>query len=258
MTVEMLEKRDYLHFTDRGRNYLDKPPLLFWVSGLSMSVFGNNNIAYRLPAFIATLLALYSTYRLGALYYDKRTGLLAACILATTQAVFLMNHDVRTDTNLMCWFIFSLWQLAAFLEGKRPLNFVLGFIGVCLAMLSKGPIGLVAPALAIGGHLALKADWKNLFHPRWILGAAIVAIGLLPMAYGLYTQFDLHPESITNGQTGVSGLRFFFWTQSFGRITGESIWSNDAGAFFLTHTTLWAFAPWSLLLIPALFQEINL
>src|SRR6478609_11036783 len=100
ITRKMLERGDYLTFTDQGREYLDKPPLLFWLSGISFSIFGINNIAFRIPAFLATLLALYSTFKLAELYYGKTTGYLAALILATVQATFMINHDVRTDTNL--------------------------------------------------------------------------------------------------------------------------------------------------------------
>lgn len=255
ITREMLERGDFLTFTDQGREYLDKPPLLFWLSGISFKLFGINNIAFRIPAFLATLLALYSTFKLAKLYYDKKTGYLAALILATVQATFLINHDVRTDTNLICWFVFSMWHLAAYMENKKATHFILAFIGIGLSMLAKGPIGLVAPGLGIFMHLALRKEWKTLFNPVWVVGLLIVAIVLLPMSYGLYTQFDQHPEKVVNGLTEVSGLRFFYWTQSFGRITGENVWKNNTGPFFLSHNTLWAFFPWSLFLVLGLVRE---
>lgn len=257
MSLEMLKNGNYLTFTDHGRDYLDKPPLIFWVSGLSMSVFGANNIAYRIPAFLATVLALYSTYRFALLFYSKQIALLAVLILATLQATFLINHDVRTDTNLLASYIFSLWQIATFLQDRHWKHLVLGFVGVGFAMLAKGPIGLIAPALGIFPHLILKKEWKKVFHPAWIAGVAITGLVLLPMSYGLYQQFDAHPEKLVNGETGVSGLRFFYWTQSFGRITGESIWDNGVGPFFLSHSTLWAFAPWSLFLVLGLFNRFR-
>lgn len=194
ITREMLERGEYLTFTDQGREYLDKPPLIFWLSGISFKLFGINNIAFRIPAFLATLLTLYSTFRLASIFYDTKTGYLASLILATIQATFLINHDVRTDTNLICWFIFTLWQMAAFLETKRKIHFLLAFIGVALAMMAKGPIGLVAPGLGIFMHLMFKKDWKLLFNPMCIVGLVIVALLLLPMSYGLFMQFDSHPE----------------------------------------------------------------
>ncbi len=255
ITREMLERGEYLTFTDQGREYLDKPPLIFWLSGISFKLFGINNIAFRIPAFLATLLTLYSTFRLASIFYDTKTGYLASLILATIQATFLINHDVRTDTNLICWFIFTLWQMAAFLETKGKIHFLLAFIGVALAMMAKGPIGLVAPGLGIFMHLMFKKDWKLLFNPMWIVGLVIVALLLLPMSYGLFMQFDSHPEKVVNGLTGVSGLRFYYWTQSFGRITGENVWRNNTGPFFLSHSTLWAFFPWTIFLVLGLVHE---
>jgi len=255
ITREMLERGDYLTFTDQGREYLDKPPLLFWLSGISFKLFGTNHFAFRVPAFLATLLAVFSTFKLAEIYYGRNTGYLAALILATLQATFLINHDVRTDTNLMCWFVFSMWQLAAYLETKKAVHFIWAFIGVGFAMLAKGPIGMVAPALGVFMHLIIRKEWKLLFNPVWLLGLLIVGVVLLPMSYGLYTQFDQHPEKVVNGMTGVSGLRFYYWVQSFGRITGENVWKNNAGPFFLSHTTIWAFFPWSIFLVLGLLRE---
>ncbi len=257
MSLEMLKRNDFLTFTDHGKDYLDKPPLIFWLSGLSMRIFGANNFAYRLPAFAATILAFISTYRFSILFYTKQTGFLAVLILATAQATFLINHDVRTDTNLMAFYIFTLWQLAAYLKTESWKNLILGFAGIGFAMLSKGPIGLIAPVLAIFPHLIIKRQWKAVFNPAWILGLLVTAIVLIPMSYGLYQQFDLQPDKLVNGQKGISGLRFFFWTQSFGRITGESNWDNNAGPFFLTHSTMWAFAPWSLFLILGIVDQFR-
>ncbi len=107
---EMLANKSFLQVYDLGRDYLDKPPMLFWLSALSMKIFGINHFAYRLPSFIFALLAIYSTYRLALLYYKKEVALLAALILASCQAMFLILHDVRTDTMLMGWVICGIWQ----------------------------------------------------------------------------------------------------------------------------------------------------
>jgi len=111
---EMLSAHHYLEVFDRGANYLDKPPLLFWLSVLSFKIFGVSTIAYKLPSFLFTLLGVYSTFRLAKYLYDEETGLLAALIVYTCQAFFLFNNDVRTDTLLTAFVIFSSWQLVLF------------------------------------------------------------------------------------------------------------------------------------------------
>ncbi|MCU0435312.1 MAG: glycosyltransferase family 39 protein [Bacteroidia bacterium] len=255
---DLLESDNWLQIKDRGHDYLDKPPLLFWVSALSFKIFGVSNWAYKLPSFLFALLAVFSTIRLGGLLYDRKTGLLAGLMLASCLGVFIITNDIRTDTILLGSVSFAVWQLLMFLKTKRWLNLVAGFVGVAAAMLTKGPLGLIIPALALSSEFAYKRQWINFVRWQWLVGLAIVALLLTPMCIGLYQQFDLHPEKVVNGSTGVSGLKFYFWTQSFGRITGESDWGtkfdNGAGPFFFTHTFLWAFFPWALLVLGALVK----
>lgn len=251
MAMEMIQNNSYVEITDQGRNYLDKPPLLFWLSAFSYQIFGMSNAAFKLPSMLFALLGIFATYRLAKLYYGEKVGYWAALIVGSTQAFFLMVNDVRTDLMLTGAVIFAVWQIAEYIENKKWLNFILGFVGIGLAMLAKGPIGLVLPAIAIGIHLILLRDWKTIFKWQWLLGLVVVGIVLLPMMIGLYTQYDSNPTVEVNDKIGESGLKFYFWTQSFGRITGENVWDNNAGPLFLTESTLWAFLPWTLLLFAA-------
>lgn len=257
MSREMMESGNYLQVYDQGIDYLDKPPFLFWISAVSMKIFGVNNFAYRIPSFLFALLALFATFKLTRLFYNKKTALLAALILASCQGFFLMNHDVRTDTILMGWVIFSVWQLAAWYQSGKLFHFLLGCIGIAGGMMTKGPIALMVPVFAFGAHFILQKNWKVFFRWQYLLGICVIAFFLLPMCLGLYRQFDLQPEKLVNGKTGVSGLRFFFWTQSFGRITGESSWNNNSNIFFLLQNMLWSFLPWIIFFLIALYLNIK-
>ena len=257
MSREMLASRHFLQVYDFGKDYLDKPPFLFWVSALSMKIFGVNNFAYRFPSFLFSLFAIFSTFKFAGLYYKKEVAVLSAIVLASCQALFLINHDVRTDTILMSWVIFSIWQLAEWYKNDKLLHFILAFIGIAGGLLTKGPIALFVPIFAFGSQFVLQRNFKIFFRWQYILGILIIGLLLLPMCIGLYQQFDLHPEKMVINKTGVSGLRFYFWTQSFGRITGESEWNNGANIFFLLQNMLWSFLPWILFFLIAFFEEVK-
>ena len=246
---EMMTSDNWLHIYDRGADYLDKPPFLFWVSALSMKVFGVNNFGYRFPSILFALWAIYATYRLARLLYDENTGRVAALILACCQGMFLMTNDVRTDTILMGLTITAVWMIKEW-EMKRRMHYmVLGSASIAFGMMTKGPIALLVPVFCFASDWFLKRDWKKFFQLAYLLALFVMLILLVPMSIGLYHQFDLHPEKLVNGQTGVSGLRFFFWTQSFGRITGENVWDNNAPFSFLFENMLWSFLPWILLFV---------
>ena len=260
IAMEMCQTDVWLQVLHRGADYLDKPPLLFWASAFSYKIFGLGNVAYKLPSFLAAMLGVYSIYRFALLFYTRKTARHAALMLFSAQALVLICNDVRTDTLLLSFGTCAVWQLAAFLEKKDRIawkNLFWGFVCIGFAMLAKGPIGLVMPAFAIGTQLLLTRNWRKFFRGEWILGLGLVALVLAPMSWGLYQQFDLHLDKTVNGKTGVSGLYFFFWEQSFGRVTGENVWKNDTTPFYFVHTYIWAFLPWSLLLLGALWQRFS-
>lgn len=256
ISLEMSGSGSYLHVMQRGQDYLDKPPLLFWLSSLSISVLGNSNIGYKLPAVLMLIVALWATFSFARLWYDRRTGIIAALILGTTQGYHLMTNDVRTDGLLTAFVILAVWLLSLYLKHGKWGHLLLGGLCTGAAMLAKGPIGIVIPAMAILGHLVLNKEWKKLFNPAWLILLVPVVIVLAPMCYGLYTQFDLHPEKEVYGMKGPSGLLFYFWTQSFGRITGASHWHNHAPVYYFLQTMLWDFQPWIILFFPALVRKM--
>lgn len=254
---EMKETGSYLQIFDRGRDYLDKPPFLFWASAASMSVFGVNNLGFKLPSILFALWALYATYRLARRLYGENIGRLAALVLGVCQGMFLMTNDIRTDTILMSWVITAVWLLREW-EVQRKLKYlILGFGAVAFGMMTKGPIALMVPIFCFATDWALKRNWKMFFRWEYLIGLVVMGILLLPMSIGLYQQFDMHPEKIVNDVPGAtSGIEFFYWSQSFGRITGESKWNNGAGIDFLMLNMLWSFLPWILLFLTALVGNV--
>ena len=253
---EMLKSGDYLHIFDRGHDYLDKPPFLFWISALGMKIFGVNAVGYKVPSILIGLLGLYATYRLARLLYNETIGRMSALVLATSQGMFLWTNDVRCDMVLMSWTITGIWLVQEWLINRKLHHLLLGFAAISLGMMTKGPIALMVPVFCFGSDWVLNRQWRNFFHWQYLPALVVMALLLLPMSIGLYQQFDMHPEKLVDGKHGVSGLRFFYWSQSFGRITGESPWKNGADISFLLVNMLWSFLPWIFLFLPALYLNI--
>jgi len=252
---EMLLNRNFLQIFDQGKDYLDKPPMLFWLSSLSMYIFGINDFAFRLPSILMAIIAIYSTYKFTLIYYTKEIALLASLVLASSQAMFLITHDVRTDTMLMGWVILGIWQFSHWLKYRNWGSFIFAFVAIAFGMMTKGPIALMVPIFSFVPHILVHKNFKLLFRWEYLIGLLVIIVLLIPMDLGLYQQFDLHPEKELYGSKGTSGLRFFYWTQSFGRITGESVWHENDHFTFLFENLLWGLLPWTLYFIAGLFLD---
>ena len=257
MSAEMAKTNSFLQVKEFGADYLDKPPLLFWLSSASIKLFGVSNFAYKLPSFLAILLSVFSVFRFCKLYYPVQVAKNAALILASCQAYFLITNDVRTDAILTGMVITATWLVSAYFVHRNIKYLLFGAVFIGLGMLTKGPIALIAVLFPVGLNLMLQGKWSDVFNWRWVLVVCIIGFVLLPMCYGLYYQFDAHPEKITYGKLGQSGLYFYFWLQSFGRITGESSWDNGLPWHYFLGSSLWDFFPWTISLYFALFYQFK-
>ncbi len=256
ISLEMSRSHDWLQVYDQGRDYLDKPPFLFWVSAASIKVFGANNLGFKFPSILFGIWAIYATYRLAKKLYNENTARVSALVLATCQGMFLMENDIRTDTILMSWVVTAIWLLKEWDDSGKIKYLLGGSAAIGFGMMTKGPIALFVPAFSFVSQWVLKREWKKFLRPALLLGIVVIGILLIPMSIGLYQQFDLHPEKTVNELKNVSGLRFFYWSQSFGRITGESPWKNEVDITFLLSNMLWSFLPWIFVFLPAVVINI--
>ena len=241
---EILVNHDWINLTIGGEAYDQKPPMLFWVAAGTFSIFGLSTAFYKLSVILISFLGIYSTYRLGKLFYGKETGFLAAFFWASSLGYLHFHNDIHTDTMLVSFVVFSVWQFMAFFREKKGYQFVLGAVGVGLSMLTKGPVGMLIPAFAVGTQLVAHKQWREIFNLRWIIAAIIVGIIIIPALLGLFQQF------------GLEGIKFYFWTNNMGRVTGSYQGTNTDYAFYL-HTSMYVLLPWTIFMIVAMYSEVK-
>jgi 4-amino-4-deoxy-L-arabinose transferase-like glycosyltransferase len=149
---EMLSRRDWVLPRFNGLPYLEKPPLHFWLTSLTFWLLGLSEQAVRLWSALPALGSVLLTWRMGRWLYGPRGGVFSALALATSVGYFLYVRKASTDFV----FVFSL-TLAIFgflrdaVRGAQgPGRYLLSYLGVALAALSKGLIGVVFPLLILG------------------------------------------------------------------------------------------------------------
>ncbi|MFW5831789.1 MAG: ArnT family glycosyltransferase [Prolixibacteraceae bacterium] len=244
VSKEIFQNGNLINLTVHDDPYDQKPPLLFWLGALGFAIGTISNFWFKFPVLLVVIFGFYSAYRLGKSLYNRRVGLITVFFLVCSFIYALYSMDIHTDTPLQAFVTFALWQLFEFIKTKKNIHWILGFFGIGLAMLSKGPIGAAIPAFAVAGHLLLKKDFKSLLDYRWYAGILLALVVSSPALIGLMNQF------------GWDGLVFFFWENNVGRITGTYV-KASGDVFFYVHSLAYLFLPWSLLFFIAAFREIK-
>lgn len=233
---EMVTGNNWIFLRDNGRNYLDKPILTFWTIALSFKLFGIGNVAFRIPALIATLLTAWSAGRIVQLRGGTREhGWLASILYLTLPGAFVLVFQPIIDVYLIAYL--TLTHHAYYLGLKRHrAYYLLMYLFAGLGFITKGPIAVAIPLLSIGGDILIRRDWRRLLSMHIFPGLAITAVFPLAWSYALYQEF------------GSYGPFFFLWLQSFGRFYSRIYDSGINPAFFLTNFA-WAAAT---VLVPVL------
>jgi len=196
---EMWMRGDYSVLSLNDHLYTDKPPLFFWaINGFGRILGGIDEWAARLPSAIATLLALLLIERLGTWLYDRRTGLLAAPVFATSLQILERGRWASIDMTLNLFVLSAivlLWLAREKAGGGRGLV-PWAWIFMGLATLAKGPVGLLLPLLAIVPWALVQRDFRfarRVFAPAGVALFLVVTLSWFGLyAWRLGPGFALH------------------------------------------------------------------
>ncbi|MGA9981362.1 MAG: glycosyltransferase family 39 protein [Candidatus Sulfotelmatobacter sp.] len=161
---EMLLRHDWVTLYTNGFRYLEKAPLMYWSLATSYRIFGISDWSTRLPLMLGVLALVLATYRLGRYVYGEAGGLYAGVALATSLGLFIFTRFLIPEVLVALWLTLGYYFFLRSLEDERPSRFICwGFAATCaLNVLTKGLIGLVFPAGAIGLYLLLTGNLRRL------------------------------------------------------------------------------------------------
>jgi 4-amino-4-deoxy-L-arabinose transferase len=234
---EMIESGNWVSPHLNGVRYFEKPIMGHWLNAGSFEIFGFNAYALRLPSAIAAGLTALLIFWLTVRFANRRSALLAAGIFLTTFEVFGVGTFAVLDTYLSFFLTAALvsYYFAYESSNARERQFSLIACGCACgcALLTKGFLGLVIPAIVIGPFLALERRWRALITNTWIPALAACAV-ILPWAVMVHLR---EPDF----------WRYFIVVEHLQRFAGEDAQHAEPWWYFIARMPIAGF-PWVLLL----------
>lgn len=164
-----------------GILFLNKPPLVYWLTAIVYRVAGPSEWG-RLVSVVAAGVALFATVRLGALLYGDAVGLLAGVMLATTIGFVLEARTLRPDMLIVAVVVVALlcWRRALVAGAPRTRWLIALYLVLGIGVLAKGLVPLVLAGLPIGIVTLADEGVHGLRRLRPGLGLAVMAAVVLP------------------------------------------------------------------------------
>lgn len=238
---EMAATGDFVTPRLNGLKYFEKPPMQYWATAAAFSLFGESEFSARLYTFLCGIGCILLIAYTGSRLFDHETGALAALVLLAAPYFMMLSEIVTLDMGLTFWMTlgvcsFLLAQATAYHHERRRWM-LLAWVGMAVAVLSKGLIGIVFPAAAIFLYCLIQLDFRLLLKLEWLRGLAVFfAIAA--------------PWFVVVSMRNPEFAHFFFIHEHVERFLTTSH-RREAAWWFFVPIVFAGFLPWMIALLPA-------
>ena len=182
----------------------------------------------RITSGVLGTLAVWLLYLAGARLLDRRTGLLAAAVLAVAFLPVYYGKLALNDSPTLAPVCLSLWGTAGIVRFGRGRDFAIAGLGLGLAAATKYTGGIVVLPLIAAGLSRVCAPSGRWRAGLWTALAGVIALAAF-IAANPYSVIDFHAfvhqlahqssESENNGKLGLtygSGVFYYLWSITWG------------------------------------------
>jgi 4-amino-4-deoxy-L-arabinose transferase-like glycosyltransferase len=232
---EMLRSGNWLVPTLDGLPYFHKPPLFYWITGASLSLFGMNEWAARMAPLVGAMMSAAALYAFARRWSGMSSARLALLALATQPLLYTAAQYANLDMLVAGCISVTVLALAhAALEaeqGRRARGVLaLAYTFAALGLLAKGLIGIVLPGMVIVAWLLVLRRPRAILSLLWLPGIALFFLLAAPWFIAMQLRF---PEF----------AHYFFVVQHFQRFAGSGF-NNAQPLWFFPVVIAISTLPW--------------
>ena len=232
---EMVESGDWLtprfNYTER----FQKPVLYYWMTASVYRLAGVGEAQARAASALSGLGLVLLTFACGRRWFDAPTALLAGAIVATSLGCLGVARMSLPDLPLAFFISLAIWAalVALFDRPRAPRRwYVLAAGAAGLAFLTKGPLGVVIPALVVAPPFLLERGWRRV-RP---VDLAVAVVVFLAVAAPWYVAMTM--------EHGTEYLRGFFLGDNLERFA-TTTFNPHRPILFYVPVVLAGMLPWS-------------
>jgi len=181
---EMLVTGDWVTPRLDGLKYFEKPPLQYWATAVSYSLFGESNATSRLWTALLGFLGILMTAFAARRLYDARTAWGTAWMLVGSAYYIVMGHFNTLDMGVSFFMSGSLFGFLLAMQAEdvrlRRVFMYLAWGSAALATLSKGLEAVVLPGAVFVLYVLITREWFRFKQLHFVGGLLIYIVVSVP------------------------------------------------------------------------------
>lgn len=250
MSRDLLDSTNWNVLLLNGEPFLEKPPLYFWLTALSIKLFGGfSELAARLPVALLAMFSVFATYFTGKKVVSNKFGLFTSITLLTSLFFLMLSHVAIIDMVLTVFITSSIYcgLLTHFVEEKNKKYWWFAFyIFAGFGFLAKGILAIALPMVVIFAYNLLRGKVLEIFRPLNIIpGIIAFLIIALPWHIAMYKE------------SGFEFIKQYFLYHHFARFVDSAHIGRQRPLLYFVPVFLAGFMPWTILFLAALGSAIK-
>ena len=177
---EMMLRHDPIVPTFNWELRTDKPVLIYWCMWASYKLFGVNEFAARFTSPLFGITTVILVFLAGNALLGWPVGFWAGLILSVTLFFNVSVRIATPDAALIFFINLAIFSFLLGYEKRRAIFFYLFYLAMGLAVLAKGPMGIVLPVGTICLFLLIKRDIAVLKEIKVWQGLILFTLIVLP------------------------------------------------------------------------------
>lgn len=238
---EMSISGNYLIPHHSRQPFLEHPPMYYAMAAIGFSLLGTGNEGNgRMASAFFSILTLLVVFTGVRRLYPGETAALSVAILSSSFLFFQVAHKMLVDSALGFSITLALFGFLLGYKGQWRHGFKLFWIGMAVAFLSKGLIGIAIPGVVVSVFILWQGD-LTVIRRIWAIPGTLLLLGVVGLWTGILYQAG-----------GNDFLRTFYIYNQIGRFFQSVIYTGGHfRPFYYYLGNFWGDgAPWSLLMIP--------
>ncbi|MBN1871157.1 MAG: glycosyltransferase family 39 protein [Candidatus Omnitrophica bacterium] len=177
-TKEMVEGGDYVTPRYHGKLRFQKPILFYWLIILSYKIFGITIYGARFPSIVASIVNVILIYSIARLFFNKKAGFFAAAVLSTCEVFFMYARFASPDMVFLMFITAAMYFFGlAYLDViKGRFKYLYMYACMALAMITKGPLGLIYPMATISIFFIVRKELGRLKEINLLPGLVLFTV----------------------------------------------------------------------------------
>ena len=143
-------------------SYFDHPPMVAWVIRTGTLLFGNTEIGVRLGGIFLAMGSTYLIYFLGTMWFNKKSGLIAALLFQIIPIYFIYGFNVTPDIPLLFFWLLTLYYVSVAVQKDKSWAWFVAGGSLGCTMLSKYTGVMLIPSTFL--FLVLNRPYR-----KWLL-----------------------------------------------------------------------------------------